>query len=155
MTRNLRRVYAGWFAIVSAAIVFQLYLAGYAVFGFNGLNGWHEGPHAHLPPGFDAHFIVGDLIGIAILVGVGLAFAARVPWRITYINGGLLVLMVIQFLLAHTGVQVIGALHVVNGVLIFLLTLYLTSEAVKIVLRERASSPASPASTSPAPATHS
>jgi hypothetical protein len=114
------RVYAGWFGFISAAIVLQLYLAGYGVFGFSGLNG------------FDAHFIVGDLIGIAILLGLVLAFAARVPWRLTRINIGLFVLMIIQVVLAHTGVRGFSALHVVNGVLIFAVTLYLTREAWKV-----------------------
>ena len=119
MIRYLRWIYFGWFALVSAAIILQLYLAGYGAFGFNGLNGY--GPH----------FVVGDLIGIAIFIGIGLAFAARVPWRVTGINGVLAGLMVVQFLLAHAGVQIISALHVINGVLIFVVTLYLTRQAWK------------------------
>ena len=115
MTRYLRWIYFGWFALISAAIVVQLYLAGYGVFG----------------GGFGAHLINGYLIGIAILVGIGWAFAARVPWRLTGINGGLLVLMAIQSVLAHTGVAGISALHVVNGVLILGGTLYLTWELWK------------------------
>ena len=120
------RFYAGWFGFVSAAIVLQLYLAGYGVFGFNGLNG------------FDAHFVVGDLIGLAILAGIALAFAARVPWRITLINTGLFVLMIIQVMLAHAGVRGISALHVVNGVLIFVVTLYMTREAWILAKQEKA-----------------
>jgi hypothetical protein len=122
----MRWFYAGWFGVISAAIVLQFYLAGYGVFGFNGVKD------------FGAHFLVGDLIGLAILIGNGLAFAARVPWRLTRINGGLSVLMIIQGVLAHTGVQGISALHVVNGVLIFVVTLYLTREAWKIAKQEKA-----------------
>ena len=133
MTRYMRWVYAGWFVLISAAIVLQFYLAGYGVFGFNGLNG------------FGAHLVVGDLIGIAILLGIGLAFAARVRWRLTGINGGLLVLMAIQAALAYAGVQGISALHVVNGVLIFVVTLYLTRELVKLALTERAAASSAPA----------
>ena len=102
----LRRIYAGWLSVITAAIVLQLYLAGYGVFAFNGLNG------------FGAHFLVGDLIGIAILISLGVAFAARVPRQMLIFNGALVVLMIIQFLLAHTGVAVISALHIVNGVVI-------------------------------------
>ena len=120
----MRWIYVGWLGIISGAIVLQIYLAGYGVFAFNGLDA------------FFPHFVVGDLIGIAILLGIGLAFAARVPWRITGINGALAVLMVIQFVLAHTGVQVISALHVVNGVLIFAVALYLTWEASKVARLE-------------------
>ena len=117
MIRSARWFYFGWFALISAAIVLQLYLAGYGVFAFNGLSG------------FGAHFVVGDLIGIAILLGVGLAFAARVTWRMTAVNGVLLVLMVIQVLLAHTGVPALSALHVVNGVVILIGAVYLTRES--------------------------
>jgi len=113
--------YVAWFGIIVGATVLQFYLAGYGVFGFHGLND------------FGPHFVVGDLIGIAILLGIGLAFAARMPWRVTIINIVLFVLMFIQATLAHTGVQGVGALHVVNGVLIFLGTIYLTREATKVV----------------------
>ena len=122
MVGYMRWIYFGWFAVVTVAIVLQLYLAGYGVFAFNGLNG------------FGAHFLVGDLIGIAMILGIGLAFAARVPWRITAINGGLVVLMIIQFLLAHTGVAVISALHVINGIVILGGTANLTREAWKLRL---------------------
>ena len=111
MVRNFRMFYVAWFGIIVAATVLQFYLAGYGVFGFHGLND------------FGPHFVVGDLIGIAILLGIGLAFAARMPWRVTIINIVLFVLMFIQATLAHTGVQGVGALHVVNGVLIFLGTM--------------------------------
>jgi hypothetical protein len=136
MTRNMPRFYVGWFGIISAATVLQFYLAGYGAFGFSGLNG------------FTPHLVVGDLIGIAILIGIGLAFAARVPWRITGINGVLLVLMVIQAVLAHTGVQGISALHAVNGVLIFGLTIYLTREAWKVATNKENQPPRQEAVTS-------
>jgi hypothetical protein len=132
------RSYAGWFGFISAGIVLQLYLAGYGVFGFSGLNG------------FDAHFIVGDLIGIAILLGLVLAFAARVPWRLTGINLALFGLWIVQVVLAHTGVRGISALHVVNGVLIFAVTLYLTREAWKVAKLEKALAPG----VEPVPAAH-
>ncbi len=113
----LRRIYAGWLTLVTALIVLQLYLAGYGVFAFNGLKG------------FDAHLLVGDLIGIAILIGLGLAFAARVPRQMLIFNGVLVVLMIIQFVLAHTGVQVISAMHIVNGVVIMGLSGFMTRQA--------------------------
>lgn len=120
MVRYMRWAYRGWLVLIVAALVLQLYLAGYAVFAFSGVDPFHP------------HFLVGDLIGIAILIGVGLAFAARVPWRIRRINAGLFVLMIIQFVLAHTGIQALSALHVVNGVLIFGVTVYLTWEVTHL-----------------------
>jgi hypothetical protein len=127
MIRYMRWTYFGWLGLISAAIVLQLYLAGYGVFGFNGLNG------------FGPHLFVGDLIGIATVVAVGLAFAARLPWRLTGMSFALLALIAIQFVLAHAGVQIISALHVINGVLIFGLTLYLTREAWRTAMKQLAS----------------
>jgi hypothetical protein len=126
MARNLRWFYVGWLGVMVGAIVLQFYLAGYGVFAFNGLDP------------FIPHFVVGDLIGIASLIGIGLAFAARVPWRLTIMNGVIFVLMAIQFGLAHTGVQVISALHIVNGVVILGVTFNLTREASKLVMPARA-----------------
>lgn len=127
MARYFRWIYVGWLGLTVAAILLQFYLAGYGVFSFNGLNG------------FGPHFVVGDLIGIAGLIGIGLAFAARVPWRVTGLNGLFVVLMIIQFTLAHTGVAVISALHIVNGVLILGVVGYLTREARKFAIEQRAS----------------
>lgn len=132
MLRYMRWAYTGWLGLIVAAIVLQLYLAGYGVFAFNGLNG------------FGPHFLVGDLIGIAIIIGVGLAFAARVPWRVTAMNGGLVLLMIIQFLLAHTPYAALSALHVINGVAIFGLAARLTWEVAHLpmVASGRAATPA-------------
>jgi hypothetical protein len=129
MPRYFRWIYFGWLALTVAAIVLQFYLAGYGVFAFNGL------------PPFDPHRAVGDLIGIASLIGIALAFAARVPWRVTGINALFFVLMVIQSTLAFAGVQAIAALHVVNGVLIFVVVAYLTREVYRHAKHEPAPTP--------------
>jgi hypothetical protein len=113
----LRRIYAGWLSLVAVLIVVQLYLAGYGVFAFSGLKA------------FDAHLVLGDVIGVAILISLGLAFAARVTRRMLMFNGALVVLMIIQFVLAHTGVQVISALHIVNGVVIMGVSGFMTGQA--------------------------
>jgi uncharacterized protein DUF6220 len=126
MRRYFGWIYFGWLALTVAAIVLQFYLAGYGVFAFNGL------------PPFDPHRAVGDLIGIASLIGIALAFAARVPWRITGINALFFVLMVIQSLLAFASVHAIAALHVVNGVLIFSVVGYLTREVYRYTKQQPA-----------------
>jgi Family of unknown function (DUF6220) len=134
MARNFRWIYFGWLALTVVAIVLQFYLAGYGVFAFNGL------------PPFDPHRAVGDLIGIASLIGIALAFAARVPWRITGINAVFFVLMVIQSALAFASVQAIAALHVVNGVLIFGVVGYLTRQVYLYAKQQ----PAAAATSTPA-----
>lgn len=138
MTRNLRWAYAVWLGIVVVAIVLQFYLAGYGVFAFKGVES------------FIPHFVVGDLIGLASLVGLGLAFAARVPWRVTRINGAFFALMVIQFVVAHIPVQVISALHVVNGVLIFGVAVYLFRECLKLARQENSAAEAISTTATPA-----
>lgn len=124
MIRYMRWIYAGWLGIVNAAVVAQFYLAGYAVFGFTGLNG------------FELHLVVGASLVLASLIALGLAFAARVPWRITGITGIFFVLMLVQGVLAHTPVRALSALHVVNGVLIFGVTLYLLRESIQFARLE-------------------
>ncbi|HKW70825.1 MAG TPA: DUF6220 domain-containing protein [Candidatus Dormibacteraeota bacterium] len=121
MVRYLRMFYVGWLGIIDGALILQLYLAGWGVFAFAGLTP------------YDAHRGVGDLIGIAILVALGLAFAARMPWRITGINIGLLVLMIIQFILAVANTQALSALHIVNAVFIVGAAARLTWEAARFV----------------------
>ncbi len=119
MDRLMRWIYVGWFGLIAAAMVLQFYLAGYAVFGFAGLKA------------FELHLMVGGLIVLASLIGIGLAFAARVPGRITWINGAFFVLMVVQGMLAHIPVRAVAAVHVVNGVLVFGVSLYLLRESTK------------------------
>jgi hypothetical protein len=135
MVGYLRWIYAGLFWVISAALVVQFFLAGWGVFAFSGL------------PPFDAHRALGDLIGIAILLGLPVAFAAKMPWRTTGINIGLLVLMFIQTTLAFAPQRAIAALHVVNAVLIFGLTLMVTREATTIARAGRAPAPVPPAAT--------
>ena len=132
MVRNLRRAYAGLFWVIMVAIVLQFFLAGWGVFAFDGLDE------------FIPHFIVGDLIGLAILLGVPLAFAARVPWKTTGINAGLFVLMFLQAFLAHVPVRGIAALHVVNGVVILGVAGWFTRQLTEMARSEPATTPATP-----------
>ena len=135
MVRYMRRIYLGWFVLISAAIVLQFYLAGYGVFAFKGRPALDANTGAifwSFQTPFDAHRTLGGVIHLAVLIGVGLAFAARVPWRLTGANFGLFVLVSMQYALARAGVQSVAALHVVNGVLIFVVTLYLTWAIVRL-----------------------
>jgi len=132
MVRNFRRAYAGLFWVIMVAIVLQFFLAGWGVFAFDGLDE------------FIPHFIVGDLIGLAILLGVPLAFAARVPWKTTGINAGLFVLMFLQAFLAHVPVRGIAALHVVNGVVILGVAGWFTRQLTEMARSEPATTPATP-----------
>jgi hypothetical protein len=134
VVRNLRWGYAGLFWVIMAAIVLQFFLAGWGVFAFAGLD-------AYFP-----HFIVGDLIWLAMLVGVALAFAARVPWKTTGINAGLFGLMFLQAALAHIPMRGIAALHVVNAILILGLTGWFTRR-LTVMARSQTETPAGQSAT--------
>lgn len=68
------------------------------------------------------------VIPVTILVLIGLSFAARYPWRTTWLTAALFGLLVIQFVLAgfgHGGISVVAGLHGVNALLLVGLSIYL------------------------------
>jgi hypothetical protein len=72
------------------------------------------------------HAINGDIIGLTILVMFVLSLASRQPRRTTILTGVLFVLLVIQLVLAHTGIPVVAALHGLNALIMVGLGGYLT-----------------------------
>ena len=71
------------------------------------------------------HAINGDIAGLTILVMLGLSFGARYRWRTTILTGVLFVLLVIQLVLAHTGIAAVSALHGLNALVLVGLAGYL------------------------------
>jgi hypothetical protein len=72
------------------------------------------------------HRANGDLVAVTILVMVGSSFGARYPWRTTILTAVLFVLLVIQSILAYTGIPLLSGLHGVNAVIMIALGGYLT-----------------------------
>jgi hypothetical protein len=72
------------------------------------------------------HRVNGDLMGLTILVMVGCSFGARYPWRTTILSAVLFVLLVIQSILAYTGIPLVSGLHGVNALVMVALGGYLT-----------------------------
>lgn len=72
------------------------------------------------------HAFNGWIIGIIILIWLGLSFAARFPRRTVILNGVLLVLYIVQFVLAHTGIPALSGLHGLNALILIGLGGYLT-----------------------------
>ena len=72
------------------------------------------------------HRANGDLIGLTILVMVGCSFGARYPWRTTVLTVVLFLLLVLQSILAYTGVSLLSGLHGVNALVMVGLGGYLT-----------------------------
>jgi hypothetical protein len=72
------------------------------------------------------HAINGDLIALTILVMIGCSFGSRYPWRTTILTAVLFVLLVIQAVLAHTGIPALSGLHGVNALILIGLGGFLT-----------------------------
>lgn len=72
------------------------------------------------------HRANGDLMGLTILVMVGCSFGARYPWRTTVLSAVLFLLLVVQSILAYTGIPLVSGLHGVNALVMVALGGYLT-----------------------------
>jgi Family of unknown function (DUF6220) len=72
------------------------------------------------------HAINGDLTALTILVMLVLSFAARLPRQTKIMTGVLFALIIIQVILAHTGIAVISALHGINALVLVALGGFLT-----------------------------
>jgi len=72
------------------------------------------------------HRANGDLIALTILVMIGCSFGARYPWRTTILTVILFVLLVVQSILAYTGIPLLSGLHGVNALVMIGLGGYLT-----------------------------
>ena len=72
------------------------------------------------------HRANGDLMALTIVVMVGCSFGARYPWRTTILTVILFVLLVVQSILAYTGIPLLSGLHGVNALIMIGLGGYLT-----------------------------
>jgi hypothetical protein len=87
------------------------------------------------------HAINGDIIGLTTLVMFILSIAARYPRRTIILTGVLFVLLLVQVVLAHTGIAVISALHGLNALVMIGLGGYLTGRAFRSEPEVLATSP--------------
>ena len=72
------------------------------------------------------HRANGDLTALTILVMVGCSFGARYPWRTTISTAVLFLLLIVQSILAYTGIPLLSGLHGVNALIMIGLGGYLT-----------------------------
>jgi hypothetical protein len=108
--RAMRWSYAVYAWIILAAVVVQFFLAGTGVFA--GASN------------FQTHAMFGYTLSFVMLLGLVLAFAARLPWKTIGLTALLPVLVGFQSLFIafwHSGLTGLAALHVVNGLAIFAL----------------------------------
>lgn len=111
-TRAMRWTYLVFAWLILAAVIVQFFLAGLGVFAGD----------------FQAHVTLGYSLLFITLIGLVLAFAARLPWRTIGLTALLPVLVVLQSVFIeiwHAGLPAVAALHVVNGLAIFSLAGFL------------------------------
>jgi hypothetical protein len=72
------------------------------------------------------HRANGDLMGLTILVMIGCSFGARYAWQTTILTVALFLLLIVQSVLAYTGIPVLSGLHGVNALIMIGLGGYLT-----------------------------
>lgn len=106
--RTIRWTYVVFTWLMFAAVVVQFFLAGLGVFGG--------------PGGFQAHVTLGYSLLFVTLIDLALAFAARLPRSVIGLTALLPALVLLQSVFIavwHSGLPVVAALHVVNGLAIF------------------------------------
>jgi hypothetical protein len=132
MTGILRKAYTVVCLVLMLQYVLQLYLIAAAIFTITHANdnvsdiytAFKQADTNYLP----IHQGNGDLAAIMSLLLLILAFAARLPWRMTGLTALLFALMVFQSLIPSPSVPAaVSALHGVNALLLIGLTGYLTS----------------------------
>ena len=132
MTGILRKAYTVVCVVLMLQYVLQLYLIAAAIFTITHANdnvsdiytAFKQADTNYLP----IHQGNGDLAAIMSLLLLILAFAARLPWRMTGLTALLFALMVFQSLIPSPSVPAaVSALHGVNALLLIGLTGYLTS----------------------------
>jgi hypothetical protein len=125
----LRKAYSIFGALLMLQFLLQLYFIAGAIFTIVNANDSAKDVYAAFKnaDGFAGlHAVNGYLVGINLLILLGLAFAARFPWRTTILTGVLFVLLLLQILLAHTGIPALSALHGINALIMVGLGGYLT-----------------------------
>ena len=116
-----RKAYSVVGVLLVIDLVAQFFLIGAAIFTiFNEASNGSGADKALNDSGFYliAHAINGGVLAVLILVLIGLSVASRYPWRTTGLTAVLFLLLVLQSVLARTGIAPVSALHAVNGLVI-------------------------------------
>jgi hypothetical protein len=125
----LRKAYSVAGAILMLQFFLQLYFIAATLFTIVGANDNAKDVYAAFKNAdtfAGLHAINGDLTALTILIMLILTFAARLPRQTKIMNGVLFALILVQVVLAHTGIAVISALHGVNALVLIGLGGFLT-----------------------------
>lgn len=125
------------FSVISALLVVdlivQFFLAGAAVFTFmrgfqqnSPASAYKEAAH-NMDFWWMVHVGNAAIVFLLILIMLILSFAARKPWKVTGLTALFIPLLFLQSLFAHPVPAPYAGLHVVNGLVILSLGVYLAS----------------------------
>lgn len=129
MTNIFRKVYSVVGALLLIEYFLQLYFIAAGIFTIANADDNQKSVYAAFKNAdsfMGLHAFNGWLVGILIIVFFAVSFAARLPRRTIGLSGLLLVLFIVQFVLAHTGIAALSALHGINALILIGLTGYLT-----------------------------
>jgi hypothetical protein len=121
------RVYSIVSAVLGVLLLAQFLFAGLAVFTIMDESGSGTAAARSLSDAdtfWGLHFFNALLIALAILVLVGMAFAARKPRRTTLLTALFVPLYILQAVLAFTPLAPVSAVHVLNALVILALAGY-------------------------------
>jgi Family of unknown function (DUF6220) len=124
-----RKAYSVAGAVLMLQFLIQLYLIAAAIFTIVNANDSAKDVYSAFKNADSlgqAHRANGDLMALTILIMVGCSFGSRYPWRTTIMTGVLFVLLVVQSLLANSGLPLLAGLHGVNAIVMIGLGGYLT-----------------------------
>jgi len=130
VTNIFRKVYSVVGVLILAGYVLQLYFIAAGIFTIANADDNQKSVYSAFQNAdnfMGLHAFNGWLVGILIIVFFAISFGARLPRRTIGLNGLLVVLYVVQFVLAHTGIAALSALHGINALVLIGLTGYLTS----------------------------
>ena len=142
MTNIYRKAYSVVGALLMLEYFVQVFLIAGGIFTIANADDNQKSVYAAFKNAdsfMGTHAFNGWLIGILIIIFFALSFAARWPRRTIVLTGVLLGLFVVQFVLAHTGIPALSALHGVNALVLIGLTGFLTGR--NWAFRREAASP--------------
>jgi uncharacterized protein DUF6220 len=156
VTNIFRKAYSAVGLLLLAEYVLQLYLIAAGIFIIAQADDNQRSVYSAFKNAGDnwvgVHAFNGWLIGILIIIYFAISFAARLPRQLIGLTGLLLVLFIVQFFLAHTGLPAVSALHGINALILIGLTGYLTGRTWAFGRRSAPASSRAPiAEASPAP----
>jgi hypothetical protein len=125
----LRKAYSVAGAILMLQFFLQLYFIAATIFTIVSANDNAKDVYSAFKNADSfagLHAINGDLTALTILIMLILTFAARLSRQTKIMTGVLFALILVQAVLAHTGIAVISALHGINALVLIGLGGFLT-----------------------------